>query len=75
MARFARLSDRVRDALWRGRGEAAIEMVRTLIASLREAIPALPAFLAGGLARPPTPFKRNEDDLHTRAAPRRRRCA
>ena len=46
MVRCARLSGKVRDALWRGRGEAAIEMVRTLTASLREAIPALPAFFA-----------------------------
>jgi hypothetical protein len=46
MVRCARLSGKVRDALWRGRGEAAIEMVRTLTASLREAIPALPGFFA-----------------------------
>jgi hypothetical protein len=37
----------VRDALWRGHGETAIELVRTLIASLDEEIPVLPPFYAG----------------------------
>lgn len=38
---------RVRDALWRGQGEKAIELVRTLIASLGEENPVLPALYTG----------------------------
>lgn len=39
MARCERLWRKVRNALWRGKGEAAIEMVRTLIACNRVANP------------------------------------
>lgn len=46
MIRCARLWQKVRAALWRGRGDAAIEMIRTLKASLHDAIPALPRFFA-----------------------------
>ncbi|MBE0548088.1 MAG: ISKra4 family transposase [Rubrivivax sp.] len=42
-----RMWRKVRDALWRGRGEKAIELVRTLIVSLKEEVPFLPAFYAG----------------------------
>jgi len=41
-----RLWRKVRDALWRGRGGKAIEIVRTLIASLNEEIADLSAFYA-----------------------------
>jgi hypothetical protein len=44
MVRCERLLRRARDALWRGRGEAAIEMVRTLVASLKQEIGLLPRF-------------------------------
>lgn len=41
-----RLWRKMRDALWRGKGGTAIEMVQTLIASLREEPAALPQFYA-----------------------------
>ena len=46
MVRCEGLWRKVRDALWRGRGEIAIEMVRTLVASLKEEIELLPRFYA-----------------------------
>jgi hypothetical protein len=42
--RSGRLLVRVRDALWRGRGETAIEMLRTLAVSLAIAAEELPLF-------------------------------
>ncbi len=52
MQRSERLLGRVRDALWRGRGETAIEMLRTLAASLAIAAEELPFFyrLTSGIA-------------------------
>ncbi|HEX7912083.1 MAG TPA: hypothetical protein VF534_28900 [Paraburkholderia sp.] len=44
MQRSERLLVRVRDVLWRGRGETAIEMLRTLAASLAIAAEELPLF-------------------------------
>lgn len=44
MQRCERLLSRVRDKLWRGRGDAAIEIVRKLIASLNLEIESLPKF-------------------------------
>jgi hypothetical protein len=44
MFRCERLLRRVPDALWRGRGETAIEMVRTHIASLKREVGLLPRF-------------------------------
>lgn len=42
--RCERLLNRVRDKLWRGRGAAAIEIQRTLIASLQLEVGSLPLF-------------------------------
>ena len=42
MVQFERLLRRVRDALRRGRGETAIEMMRTLVASLKHQIDLFP---------------------------------
>lgn len=44
MTRCERLWRKVRNALWRGRADAAIEMTRTLVASLREEMGELPTF-------------------------------
>ncbi|WP_250481298.1 hypothetical protein [Caballeronia sp. GAOx1] len=44
MLRAERLLRKVRDALWRGRGQTAIEMLRTLTASFEIAARALPIF-------------------------------
>jgi len=44
MNRCERLWKRIRNALWRGRGEAAIEMTRSLVASLHDEIKVLPPF-------------------------------
>ena len=48
MRRCERLINRVRDKLWRGRGDAAIEILRTLIASLNLEIGSLPQFYGLG---------------------------
>jgi hypothetical protein len=48
MRRCLRLINRVRDKLWRGRGEAAIEILRTLIASLNLEVGSLPQFYSLG---------------------------
>jgi hypothetical protein len=44
MQRCERLVNRVRDRLWRGRGDVAIEILRTLIASLDLEIRSMPKF-------------------------------
>ena len=44
MQRCERLRNRVRDKLWRGRGDSAIEILRMLIASLNLEIGSLPQF-------------------------------
>ena len=46
MTRYECLWRKIREALWRGKGELAIEMIRTLAASLSEDIKVLPAFYA-----------------------------
>jgi hypothetical protein len=42
MTRCERLWKKIRNALWRGKADAAIEMTRTLVASLREEVDVLP---------------------------------
>jgi hypothetical protein len=44
MTRCERLWKKIRNALWRGKADAAIEMTRTLVASLREEVDVLPNF-------------------------------
>jgi hypothetical protein len=47
MARCERLWRATRDALWRGKADFAIELTRTLVASLKEEAEVLPPFFAG----------------------------
>ena len=44
ITRCERLWKKIRNALWRGKGEAALEMTRTLVASLHEEFEALEPF-------------------------------
>ena len=46
MAASARSATKIRDHLWRGRTEEAIELTRDLIASLQAGAPTLPPFYA-----------------------------
>lgn len=46
LVRCEKLARRVRDALWRGRGPLAIELLRTLKASLEQALPNLDRFFS-----------------------------
>lgn len=70
MIRCQRLWSKIRDALWRGRGDEAMEMTRTLIASLAEELASLPPFyrrcseIAHGSAKMLLVFlKNNRKDL------------
>jgi len=46
LVRCEKLARKVRDALWRGRGPQAIELLRTLKASLEQAVPNLDRFFS-----------------------------